>query len=153
MSKSINLKQKLANSCQRQIQLRLDHINSEISDLQEALNSETKSSAGDKHETGRAMIQLERESLGHRLAEIEQIMTTVQRIDTLGFYETVRLGSVVYTTQFNYFIAASCGEIDLDSTKFYTISPAAPMAQLLLSKKEGDVLEFRGNEITILKIL
>ncbi|MBO3115297.1 3-oxoacyl-ACP synthase [Winogradskyella sp. DF17] len=149
----MNLKQRLTNICQKQIQLRLERIKSKIRDLHEALNSEAKSSAGDKHETGRAMIQLEREKLGFQLAEIEQIIKTVQRIDTSELHTNARLGSVVFTTQFNYFIAASCGEIDLDNTKFYTISSAAPLAQLLLSKKQGDVFEFRGNEITILKIV
>ncbi len=38
-----------------------------------ALFSETKSSAGDKHETGRAMLQLEMEKTSQQLAVINQM--------------------------------------------------------------------------------
>ena len=40
-----------------------------ILDAQNGLQSESKSSAGDKHETGRAMLQLEAEKLGKQLQE------------------------------------------------------------------------------------
>ena len=35
-----------------------------ILELQQSLDSETKSSAGDKHETGRAMLQIDLEKAG-----------------------------------------------------------------------------------------
>ena len=41
-------------------------------ELLEALASESKNSAGDKHETGRAMLQLEREKLGEQIKKTER---------------------------------------------------------------------------------
>ena len=69
----MNLKQQLYQYCWTFIEDRFKTIQNNIEELQKALNSETKSSAGDKHETGRAMLQLDREKLGLQLAEINKI--------------------------------------------------------------------------------
>ena len=57
----MNTKQKLFNACKEFVQDKLSTIEKTIQSNKSALNSETKSSAGDKHETGRAMLQLEME--------------------------------------------------------------------------------------------
>jgi len=117
------------------------------------MTSETKSSAGDKHETGRAMLQLEREKAGNQLAEIQKVKDVLSRIDVTKSSKQVRLGSLVYTSQANYFIAVSAGEINIDSTIYYAISPSTPIANLLLSKSVGDKVIFRDNTIIIKQIL
>ena len=49
---------------------------------QEALDSESKSSAGDKHETGRAMLQLEMEKAGQQLQEVEKMKLILEKIQS-----------------------------------------------------------------------
>ena len=56
----ISIKESLYNECKNALNLRLKVLQQTISDIETNLQSETKSSAGDKHETGRAMLQLER---------------------------------------------------------------------------------------------
>ena len=63
----MNIKQQLYKHCQEFVNQKLDTIQKTILSNKEALNSETKSSAGDKHETGRAMLQLEMEKAGQQL--------------------------------------------------------------------------------------
>jgi len=70
MKPSLEIKQQLFNKCLDAIDSRFQTIQNTISEIQESLTSETKSSAGDKHETGRAMLQLEREKAGNQLSEI-----------------------------------------------------------------------------------
>ena len=41
-----------------------------MKEIKEALFEEIKSSVGDKHETGRAMLQLEREKVGNQFYEV-----------------------------------------------------------------------------------
>ena len=53
----MTIKQQLYKKCQDFLNQRLETIQNTILDIQNALQSETKSSAGDKHETGRAMLQ------------------------------------------------------------------------------------------------
>lgn len=148
----MTLKQRLHQHCEFILNKRLGAIQNSISDIQNALESETKSSAGDKHETGRAMLQLEREKAGHQLAEIQKLNETLQKIKPESQHQSVALGSVVYSTQSNYFIAISVGEIVIGNDKFYAISAATPMAKLLFSKAIGDCIEFRDTKFTIKEI-
>jgi len=148
----MNIKEELYKSCLEFINNRLLTVTTTISDIQNSLQSETKSSAGDKHETGRAMLQLEREKAGNQLAEIEKQKEILQNINTESKHQRVAFGSVVFTSKANYFIAISAGEISLKDCKIYAISVATPMAQLLLSKMVGDTVQFRDDVFTITKI-
>lgn len=124
-----------------------------MSEIQNALLSETKSSAGDKHETGRAMLQLEREKAGNQLAEIQKTGLLLSKVNTSKTGKIVGLGSIVYTSKANYFIAISAGELNYNSDKFYAISANTPIGQLLLSKTIGDVINFRNQEFVIENVL
>ncbi len=148
----MNIKQQLYKACEDFLNKRLEVIQMTISDIQNSLQSETKSSAGDKHETGRAMLQLEREKAGHQLAEVQKLNEILHKIKLEIHHQSVALGSVVYSTQSNYFIAISAGEITINNDKFYAISPSTPMAKLLLSKTVGDCIEFRDTKFTIKEI-
>ena len=53
----IGTKKELLNYCLKQIEGRLEETAFAIEQAQEAIESETKSSAGDKYETSREMIQ------------------------------------------------------------------------------------------------
>lgn len=145
----MNTKQELYKLCVKRIEERVNAINKSISEVQQSLLSETKSSAGDKHETGRAMLQLEREKLGKQLAEALKVKNALLKIDIKKAAPKVALGSTVYTTQLNYFIAISVGELHIENTKFYAISPNTPIGKLLMGKAVGDTVFFRDKELTI----
>ncbi|MBD0823265.1 3-oxoacyl-ACP synthase [Aestuariibaculum marinum] len=149
----MEIKQALYNQCEILVSKRLDVVKQQIAQIQESLTSETKSTAGDKHETGRAMLQLEREKAGQQLAEINKIKQVLSKIDIKASATKVSLGSVVFTSQANYFIAVSLGELKVDEDVFYAISPSTPIGQLLLGKAVHDDINFRGNGFTILNIL
>lgn len=149
----INIKERLYLQCVDFVENRFQTIQNTINEIQESLTSETKSSAGDKHETGRAMLQLEREKAGNQLAEIQKIQVQLSKISMANTSEVVGLGSVVYTNKSNYFIAISAGEIKIDSTIFYAISPNTPIGQLLIGKTVGDEVIFREQKFKIETIL
>ena len=83
------LKQNLYNQCQEFIDNRFETIQNTIKDIQKSLLSETKSSAGDKHETGRAMLQLEREKAGQQLAEIQKIKEILLKLFELWHFVSI----------------------------------------------------------------
>ena len=148
----MKLKQQLYSKCQEVLNSRLEVIQNSIKDIEDSFHSETKSSAGDKHETGRAMLQLEREKAGNQLAELKKLNETLQRINVNQIHNKVTLGSIVKTTELNYFISLSVGEIILGNEIYFGISMATPMGKLLLSKSVGDVINFRSKEFTIVDI-
>lgn len=147
------IKEQLYNEVNKGLKDRLKVIQSKISDIQNALQSETKSTAGDKHETGRAMLQLEREKVGQQLAELQKQIEILSRIDTNLKHEGVALGSIVKTSKANYFLSISSGEIDIDGDSFFCISVATPIGKLLLSKVVGDSFVFNSEVIKITDIV
>ncbi len=153
MKNSSNIKEHLYQKCVDFIENRLQTVQYHIKEIQETLMSETKSSAGDKHETGRAMLQLEREKAGHQLSEIEKLKEHLLKMDINKSSETVAVGSVVYTSSANYFIATSAGEIEYSDERFYAISPSTPIAQLMLGKEKDDTITFRDQQFIIEKVL
>jgi len=98
------------------------------------------------------MLQLEREKTGQQLAELHRQIEVFSKIDTNQKHKRVSLGSVVKTSQFNYFICVSLGEISINNEVFYAISSATPIAQLILSKQIGDTISFRNTNFVIQEI-
>jgi len=139
----MEIKQELYNQCQKFIEARLNTVQNTIKDIQQSLLSETKSSAGDKHE----------KKAGQQLAEIQKTTLGLTKIDTSKTSKTISLGSIVYTSQANYFIAISAGIINYKDEKFYAISVSTPIAQLLLSKSKGDKISFRANNFSITNVI
>jgi len=146
------LKETLHKQCLEFVENRFRTINNSIDEVQSALMSETKSTAGDKHETGRAMLQLEREKLGKQLLEIEKLQEVLSKLDTSTSSKTIGFGSIVHTTQANYFIAISAGILEVNSKMYYAISSTTPIGLLLMGKQKGDSITFKV-EFTILEVL
>ena len=149
----MNIKQELSNQCLEFVENRFQTIQNTIKEIQESLLSETKSSAGDKHETGRAMLQLEREKSGNQLAEIQKIKNILSKVDVTKTTKSIGLGSVVYTSKSNYFIAISSGVLQIEEEVFYAISSNTPIGQLLIGKTVGDIVKFREESFVIEKVL
>jgi transcription elongation GreA/GreB family factor len=149
----MNLKETLHQLCLKIVNERQANIQTNFSGIQEAMLSETKSSAGDKHETGRAMLQLEREKLGNQLLEIQKVQEILLKINPKIVAKQGCLGSIVYTSKANYFVSVSVGEISANDEKFYAIASNTPIGKLLLGKKVGDTIVFREQSFVIEKVL
>lgn len=144
MSKNIkNLKKELFIACLEFINQQEETVVNIIRSNRNALATETKSSAGDKHETGRAMLQLEIEKASQQLAGINEMKIVLSKIIIDDNSNIVKLGSVVYTDQANYFLSISAGQINISNNLYYAISSSSPIGKLMLGKKAGDVFVFR----------
>lgn len=145
-------KQQIFDFCKFFVSERITRIQNQISEIQVSLASETKSSAGDKHETGRAMLQLEREKLGQQLSAAEKMHQTLSKVPLKINLDRICLGSWVKTTNAQYFLAVSAGEYKEANTSTYCISAATPIGQLLFGKSVGDTFFFNGKNIKIIEI-
>jgi len=148
----MNIKEQLHFLCTSYAQKREETVHTIISSAQKALTSETKSSAGDKHETGRAMLQLEMEKAGQQLHGITVMKETLARINTAKTSNIAHLGSVVVTNIATYYMSISAGEIKVNSDSYFAISVSSPIGKLLLGKKEKDIILFNGKQISINEI-
>jgi len=147
-----NLKETLYEFCQIFIRDRILRIQFQIKEIQEALSSETKSSAGDKHETGRAMLQLEREKLGQQLLEAEKTKQILASVAIENTSPNAGLGSLIFTSKGTYFLAISSGAFNKEGADIFCISIQTPIGKLLLGKSAGDSISFNNERITISEI-
>ena len=147
------VKQELYTFCKTFVEDRIKRVQSQIKEVQMALATETKSSAGDKHETGRAMLQLEREKLGQQLVDAEKMMQLLYSVDIFSKKNTACLGSLVKTTGANYFLAISAGEYKAGPENYYCISLNTPIGIMLLGKSVGEAIRFNTSAIEILEII
>ncbi len=152
MNTQQELKKALVAACSKNISERLNNINARFRSIEEARNNESKSSAGDKHETGRAMMQLEEENLSVQLKETSLLKNRLARIDLSQTQGTIGLGSLVYTDRGKYFFAIGLGKILLEEEPYFCISLEAPIGALMQGKKEGETVIFNGRTIRILAI-
>lgn len=146
------MKDEVYAHCQRFVTGKITMIQEAIQSVQESLGSESKSTAGDKHETGRAMLQLEREKLGKQLFEAERMKRTLQKVVLKNNAKVVTIGSLIETEGPFYFIAISAGRFISGKTEIYCISSLSPLAQLFLGKKAGDSVKFNQREHRIVTI-
>ena len=147
------LKDLLFAHCQHDIEAKQLLLEKQKDALQLALTSESKSSAGDKHETGRAMIQIEREKLGNQLLLLEKEFQKLRSLKNHYNTGIVSLGSVVRTDKENFYIALAAGPCDIEIHTYYCISPTSPIGKLLLGKKVKEHINFNSKISTITEIL
>ena len=146
------LKTRLFELCVEAIDVRISHAQEALNLAQESANNESKSSAGDKHETGRAMAQLEAEKATAQLNESLELKASLGRIDPTIITETVTVGSLVVSRTARFLIAVSAGKLELDGIVYFAISPEAPIGKLLLGNKKGDSVTFNGITHEILEV-
>ncbi len=116
---------------------------------QEAANEEEKSSAGDKYETSRAMSHLQKDMYAKQLEENRIELSRLQSVNCERLYEVVAPGALVSAGDNLFFIAAGLGKLLVDGTTIYFLSPNAPLAKLLLHKKQGDHIKFNNQQMKI----
>ncbi len=120
--------------------------------LEESRNNETKSTAGDKYETGRAMMQIEIDNCAAQLLKAEAAQNKLNYIGLKTAATQVQEGSLVETNRGIYFVAIGLGKVKIQGQTHFCISKNAPIAKALLAKKIGESTTFNGNEILIQNI-
>lgn len=149
MLESKKIKLKLFKICEGLVAQKITAIKNSLNEVQEAANNETKSSAGDKHETGRAMAQLETEKLTTQLSEALKIEQTLSQINPEQDHKIIGLGSLVSTNNGSFYVSVSLGKIEIDNEIYFAVSAASPIGKMLLTKKEQDSFSFNGKSYVI----
>lgn len=143
------IKQKLYDRCREIVEQRIANAREAMDSAQEAANDETKSSAGDKYETGREMMQQEMENNAVQLAEARKLREVLDRISPTKKYDSVQGGSLVITGNGNFYISVGLGKITVDDTEVFAIAPSSPLGSLLMEKKAGDTVELNGRKFIL----
>jgi len=141
-------KKSLHSLCLQLLEEKMAEVKNQISELNQSFADEGKSSAGDKHETARAMAQLEVEKLHQQLHQFESQINVLKKLNPDFHSETIQTGSLIRTDKGNFYIAIPLGKVD----DTMVISAASPLGKEMIGKKVGDDVVFNKTKYEIRKI-
>ena len=145
-------KSKIHQKALELVQIKLLELEAHYRDLLEGQSSNTKSTAGDKHDTEREMVQAELNNYSRQIQAQKQNLNILKSIDPTR-KQKVEQGALVQTENGWFYLSIPLGKIDFDGEKVWLISLASPMGQALNGKKTGEKFELNGVEKEILDVL
>ena len=147
--KSEDLKKELLSLCENFVKDRIQNAEDAMKNAQQSANSEERSTAGDKHDTARAMSHLEQEKSAKYLDEAVKLKRALSELLKAQTSQLVDFGSLVITNQGTYFIALSIGAIQLDGDDYFIVSPTSPIAIAFKGMGVNDTATFNGRTFLI----
>ena len=148
-------KQKLSLLISQKLSEKIQNFEKLIAETR-ASNNDTKSSMGDKYETGREMLQQEINNLQVQLNEVlkqqDFLKTSFDKLRMTKKFDKAEKGAIVKTEKGLFFISVSLGEINFDNQKIICISPESPLAKAMNGKQKGEVFSLNNINQKILII-
>lgn len=138
---------------QKKLRTSLEEAERDYVLAKESRDSDTKSSAGDKFETGREMMQREMDKLS---ASIDVLKSQIAKISTIDVHKSspkVVFGSYLMTDAGHYFMSIGLGKISDEYGDFYAISSDSPIGALWMGKQIGESIDIQTRKITLKSIL
>jgi transcription elongation GreA/GreB family factor len=129
-----------------------EELNTIRLEASEGKSNDAKSSAGDKHEVGVAMVQLEQEKLGKQVQIIEEQLYLLSRIDPSKIHMKIGIGSLVLCENQWYYFSIGHGLLTIENQSIFCLNPQAPLGQEMLGKTAGDLVSFQGRKMVIQSI-
>lgn len=151
-------KLEILESCKLQILEKKEQIEISMNEANDSLFNETKSSAGDKYETSREMIQQDLSRLQKQMLQIDQELLTINNLvedaknHNIEGEMVVKRGSIVQTKDHYYFLSVGLGQVKWKEYTLFAISLTSPLANHLYGKKVGDQIEFNKKTQTLQNI-
>lgn len=129
-----------------------EDINAQLLALQEASNADTKSSMGDKYETGRESINQSRDLLEKQkvLLDRDEKVIAQTSVDPAA---TVSSGALVKVQLGWLWVAVSVGKVMHEGQEIQVVSSDSPLVVALKGKRAGDEVTFRGRSMKILQVV
>jgi hypothetical protein len=139
-------------ACAAFIEQRIAAARAAMQAAQESSSSETKSSAGDKYETGREMANAERDRNAAHMQQAQQLQGELLRISPDAACDTVRPGALVHTSMGWFYFGISAGKLEVDGQEYFAVSAAAPVALALKGLRAGEEATFNGKTVRVLAV-
>lgn len=146
-------KQQVHARCLEILQGRIAESQKAMEGFQNAANNETKSTAGDKHETSRAMMQADRDKVAVQLGNLLKMKLLLQKLNPSISLEHVGLGSFVNTDKGSFYLAIPLGNVNVEENEIIVISAASPVARAMMGKSKGEQFEMNGVRRIIKEVL
>ena len=144
-----NLKEAAYGQCRRIMTEKADQLKARLLDLKDSISNDTKSTAGDKHETARAHLQIEQEQVSKQLAEALAQLSVLDTIDTKIATAAITKGSLIRTNNGYFFMSIPVGKMLVNDETIIALSPQSPLGMRFIGLKAGDATEMNGRNYMI----
>lgn len=142
-------KEALNKACLQAVESRIQHADEALLQARDASRDETKSSAGDKYETTREMMQQDIDRNSAQLYEARKLSFQLEQCRDAEIKNTIVPGALVKTSRAWMYIAVSIGKLQIGRFSVFVISPVSPVGRLLMGKTTGDKFSINGMDQTI----
>ena len=147
-----SFKQKCIQHYNNYLNDRINSLREMIVDLTEDSLNDAKGSAGDKHETGLAMMHLEQEKLNRKLLEVIDTQNKFLKIDYSLVSNQIILGSLIETNDTYFLMAVALPKIEIEGKPVFGMSPQSPLGELFMGRKVNDTITFNSKNYSISEI-
>lgn len=145
----MNLKQKIYQQYQQEVQDKIDAFRKMILALTEDSRNDAKGSAGDKHETALSMMHIEQERLNRKISEYLDQKAILDKINPTIISRKVILGSLVKANGMLFFISTALPKISIDNKNIFAVSPQSPLGSQLMGKEIGNEFVVNGAKYSV----
>jgi hypothetical protein len=141
----MNLKQKIFSHYLHLLDEKINAIQQVLNDLKESASNETKSTAGDKHETALAMLQIEQANTRAQLKEVQDMKAVFERIDPSLSSSIIVNGSLIKTNKGLFFLSVAMGKAVVDGHAVIALSSQSPLGSKLMGLRPGESAVMNNN--------
>ncbi len=145
----MNLKQKIHDHYLQVLNDREAMLQQVLTDLKESGSNETKSTAGDKHETALAMLQIEQANTRGQLQELLVQKAMLKKLDPALSAAMIVNGSLIKTNRGYLYLSVALGKAVINDITVMALSPQSPLGQKLLGLKAGEVAWMNNTEYLV----
>lgn len=138
------VKQKIFNQFQQLLADKISTLHQQLEELKESTSNETKSTAGDKYETGRAMLQIEQDNIRYQLQEALEQQSRFSSLDSKETKHEVVQGCLVKTNKGWLLLSVALGKTVIEGIPVIALSPQSPLGKQLMGRKPGDKITING---------
>lgn len=147
-------KEKIFQTAIAKVKERMKLLTEERKAINKGILEDTKSSAGDKFETGREMMSADLMTVENQLKQATFDYDELCRLQAIkNSSATIQEGSLVELGNDKFLVSIGLGQLDMDGEKVFLLSKNSPLGGLLLGKKKSEELEFRGKKMEIADIV
>jgi len=150
---SIEIKKELLEQVFKQIDDKISILQSEFKVYKDSAANETKSTAGDKHDTSKSMMQLEQEKMSSQLSDILNQKNVLLNISFNTEQKSIGLGSLVYTSNGVFFLSIFSKPIILNGINYFPVSIQSPIGKELMRSKKGSTIRINTKDYTIISFI
>ncbi len=149
MEDDLIFKQHVYGHFKKMITDRVDGLQQKLEDVISMTQNETKSSAGDKYETARAMLQIEQNLIRGQLAEAITQKAIFDKLSATATSRQITNGSLINTSKGYLYLSIALGKAIIGQHKVIALSAQSPLGSKLLGHSLGDTVTFNGAEYFI----